>query len=134
MNELENLKQVNKILQQIAENQDQLSRLNELDDQWKNNRQKLEKGFIKIPFTKYRLFDDLGIVKHRIPTLLERDRQLVGRYNKLLKQFKELAAFINEEIDQLAADNKITVTGNCFDKLSQIIKTLNIGERPYIPD
>jgi len=134
MNELENLKQVNKILQQIAENQDQLSRLNELDDQWKNNRQKLEKGFIKIPFTKYRLFDDLGIVKHRIPTLLERDRQLVGRYNKLLAQFKDLAAFINEEIDQLAADNKITVTGNCFDKLSQIVKTLNIGERPYIPD
>src|SRR5699024_10637811 len=134
MNELENLKQDNKILQQIAENQDQLSRLNELEDQWKNNRQKLEKGFIKIPFTKYRLFDDLGIVKHRIPTLLERDRQLVGRYNKLLAQFKDLAAFINEEIDQLAADNKITVTGNCFDKLSQIVKTLNIGERPYIPD
>lgn len=134
MNELENLKQVNKILQQIAENQDQLSRLNELDDQWKNNRQKLEKGFIKIPFTKYRLFDDLGIVKHRIPTLLERDRQLVGRYNKLLTQFKDLAAFIDDEIDQLAADNKITVTGNYFDKLSQIVKTLNIGERPYIPD
>ena len=111
-----------------------MSRLNELDDQWKNNRQKLEKGFIKIPFTKYRLFDDLGIVKHRIPTLLERDRQLVGRYNKLLAQFKDLAAFIDDEIDQLAADNKITVTGNCFDKLSQIVKTLNIGERPYIPD
>lgn len=134
MNELENLKQVNKILQQIAENQDQLSRLNELDDQWKNNRQKLEKGFIKIPFTKYRLFDDLGIVKHRIPTLLERDRQLVGNYNKLLKQFKDLAAFIDEEIDQLAADNGIAVNGNYFDKLSQIVKTLNIGERPYIPD
>lgn len=133
MNELENLKQVNKILQQIAENQDQLSRLNELDDQWKNNRQKLEKGFIKIPFTKYRLFDDLGIVKHRIPTLLERDRQLVGRYNKLLAQFKDLAAFINEEIDQLAANNGIAVNGNYFDKLSQIVKTLNIGERPYIP-
>ena len=133
MNELENLKQVNKILQQIAENQDQLSRLNELDDQWKNNRQKLEKGFIKIPFTKYRLFDDLGIVKHRIPTLLERDRQLVGRYNKLLAQFKDLAAFIDDEIDQLAADNGIAVNGNCFDKLSQIVKTLNIGERPYIP-
>ena len=134
MNELENLKQVNKILQQIAENQDQLSRLNELDDQWKNNRQKLEKGFIKIPFTKYRLFDDLGIVKHRIPTLLERDRQLVDSYNKLLKQFKELAAFIDEEIGQLAADNGIAVNGNCFDKLSQIIKALDIGERPYIPD
>lgn len=133
MNELENLKQVNKILQQIAENQDQLSRLNELDDQWKNNRQKLEKGFIKIPFTKYRLFDDLGIVKHRIPTLLERDRHLVGNYNKLLAQFKDLAAFINEEIDQLAADNGIAVNGNYFDKLSQIVKTLNIGERPYIP-
>ena len=131
---MNNIKRVNKILVQIAENQDQLSRLNELDDQWKNNRQKLEKGFIKIPFTKYRLFDDLGIVKHRIPTLLERDRQLVDSYNKLLKQFKDLAAFIDEEIDQLAADNGIAVNGNCFDKLSQIIKALDIGERPYIPD
>lgn len=134
MDELENLKQVNKILQQIAENQDQLKRLNELNDQWATNCQQLEKGFIKVPFTKYRLFDDLGIVKHRIPTLLERDRRLVGSYNKLLKQFKDLAAFIDEEIDQLAADNKITVTGNCFDKLSQIVKALNIEERPYIPD
>ena len=134
MNELDSIKRVNKILVQIAENQDQLKRLNELNDQWATNCQQLEKGFIKVPFTKYRLFDDLGIVKHRIPTLLERDRQLVGSYNKLLKQFKELAAFIDEEIGQLAADNKITVTGNCFDKLSQIIKALDIGERPYIPD
>ena len=134
MNELDNIKRVNKILVQIAENQDQLERLNELNDQWATNCQHLEKGFIKIPFTKRRLFDDLGIIKHNVPTLLERDRQLVGSYNKLLKQFKDLAAFIDEEIDQLAADNKITVTGNCFDKLSQIVKTLNIGERPYIPD
>ena len=133
MNELDNIKRVNKILVQIAENQDQLKRLNELNDQWATNCQQLEIGFIKVPFTKYRLFDDLGIVKHRIPTLLERDRQLVGSYNKLLKQFKELAAFINEEIDQLAADNGIAVNGNYFDKLSQIVKTLNIGERPYIP-
>lgn len=134
MNELNSIKRVNKILVQIAENQDQLKRLNELNDQWATNCQQLEKGFIKVPFTKYRLFDDLGIVKHRIPTLLERDRQLVGNYNKLLKQCKDLAAFINEEIDQLAADNGIAVNGNYFDKLSQIVKTLNIGERPYIPD
>lgn len=134
MNELDSIKRVNKILVQIAENQDQLKRLNELNDQWDTNCQQLEKGFIKVPFTKYRLFDDLGIVKHRIPTLLERDRQLVGNYNKLLKQCKDLAAFINEEIDQLAADNGIAVNGNYFDKLSQIVKTLNIGERPYIPD
>ena len=134
MNELNSIKRVNKILVQIAENQDQLERLNELNDQWATNCQQLEKGFIKVPFTKRRLFDDLGIIKHNVPTLLERDRQLVDSYNELLKQFKELAAFINEEIDQLAADNKITVTGNCFDKLSQIVKALNIGERPYILD
>lgn len=134
MNELNSIKRVNKILVQIAENQDQLKRLNELNDQWATNCQQLEKGFIKVPFTKRRLFDDLGIIKHNVPTLLERDRQLVDSYNKLLKQFKDLAAFIDEEIDQLAADNGIAVTGNCFDKLSQIVKALNIGERPYIPD
>ena len=99
-----------------------------------SNRQELDSSYIKIPFTKHRLFDDLGIIKHNVPTLLERDRQLVDSYNKLLKQFKELAAFIDEEIGQLAADNGIAVNGNCFDKLSQIIKALDIGERPYIPD
>ena len=134
MDELNTIKRVNKILVQIAENQDQLERLNELDKKVAATRQELDSSYIKIPFTKRRLFDDLGIIKHNVPTLLERDRQLVDSYNKLLKQFKDLAAFIDDEIDQLAADNKITVTGNCFDKLSQIVKTLNIGERPYIPD
>lgn len=131
---MNNIKRVNKILIQIAENQDQLERLNELDKKVAATRQKLDSSYIKIPFTKRRLFDDLGIVKHRIPTLLEHDRQLVDSYNKLLRQFKDLAAFIDEEINQLAADNRIAVNGNCFDKLSQIIKALNIGERPYIPD
>lgn len=131
---MNNIKRVNKILVQIAENQDQLERLNELDNKVAATRQKLDSSYIKIPFTKRRLFDDLGIIKHNVPTLLERDRQLVDSYNKLLKEFKELTAFIDEEIDQLAADNRIAVNGNCFDKLSQIIKTLDIGERPYIPD
>ena len=134
MNELNSIKRVNKILVQIAENQDQLERLNELDNKVATNRQELGSSYIKIPFTKRRLFDDLGIIKHSVPTLLERDRQLVDSYNKLLKQFKELAAFIDEEIGQLAGDNGIAVNGNCFDKLSQIIKALDIGERPYIPD
>ena len=131
---MNNIKRVNKILVQIAENQDQLERLNELDNKVATNRQELDSSYIKIPFTKRRLFDDLGIIKHNVPTLLERDRQLVDSYNKLLKQFKNLSAFIDEEIDQLAADNRIAVNGNCFDKLSQIIKALDIGERPYIPD
>lgn len=131
---MNNIKRVNKILVQIAENQDQLERLNELDNKVAATRQKLDSSYIKIPFTKRRLFDDLGIIKHNVPTLLERDRQLVDSYNKLLKEFKNLSAFIDEEIDQLAADNRIAVNGNCFDKLSQIIKTLDIGERPYIPD
>jgi vacuolar-type H+-ATPase subunit I/STV1 len=129
-----NIKRVNKILVQIAENQDQLERLNELDNKVAATRQELDSSYIKIPFTERWLFDDLGIIKHNVPTLLERDRQLVDSYNKLLQQFKDLAAFIGEEIDQLAADNGIAVTGNCFDKLSQIIKALDIGERPYIPD
>lgn len=131
---MNNIKRVNKILVQIAENQDQLERLNELDNKVAATRQELDSSYIKIPFTKRRLFDHLGIIKHNVPTLLERDQQLVNSYNKLLKEFKNLSAFIDEEIDQLAADNRIAVNGNCFDKLSQIIKTLDIGERPYIPD
>ena len=134
MDKLNTVKRVNRILVQINENQDQLERLQELDKRWNANRQKLEHGFIKIPFVKRRLFDDLGIFKHNIPTLLERDRQLVGSYNKLLQQAQVFSKFIDYEIDQLAADNELTVTGNCFDKLSQIIRALNIGQRPYVPD
>ena len=133
MDKLSTIKRVNRILVQINENQDQLEQLQELDKRWNANRQKLEHGFIKIPFVKRRLFDDLGIFKHSIPTLLERDRQLVGSYNKMLRQTQAFSKFIDNEIDQLAADNELTVTGNCFDKLSQIIRALNIGEHPYIP-
>ncbi len=85
MDKLNTVKMVSRILVQINENQDQLEQLHELDRRWNANRQKLEHGFIKIPFVKRRLFDDLGIFKHNIPTLLERDRQLVGSYNKLLR-------------------------------------------------
>lgn len=134
MDKLSTIKRVNRILVQINENQDQLEQLQELDKRWNANRQKLEHGFIKIPFVKRRLFDDLGIIKHNIPTLLERDRQLVGSYNKLLRQTQAFSKFIDDEIDQLAADNELTVTGNCFDKLFQIIRALDIGEHPYIPD
>ena len=134
MDKLSTIKRVNRILVQINENQDQLEQLQELDKRWNANRHKLEHGFIKIPFVKRRLFDDLGIIKHNIPTLLERDRQLVGSYNKLLRQTQAFSKFIDDEIDQLAADNELTVAGNCFNKLSQIIRALDIGEYPYIPD
>lgn len=48
----------------------------------------LNKQFIKVPFTKFRLLDDTGILKPKVPGLLEENKQLVGEYNQLLEKTK----------------------------------------------
>lgn len=48
----------------------------------------LNKQFIKMPFTKFRVLDDTGILKPKVPGLLEENKQLVGEYNQLLEKTK----------------------------------------------
>ena len=108
---------------------DMLAELNELDQEISANRQELNNGFVKIPFSKYRLFDDVGIIKHNIPTLLERDHKQVVKYNSLLEQYKSHQKQTTTRINNLAEELKIVVDGNYCEKLAKIIKVLDVSEK-----
>lgn len=64
------------------------SHLEELNKLIAANEAALNKQFIKVPFTKFRLLDDTGILKPKVPGLLEENKQLVGEYNQLLEKTK----------------------------------------------
>ena len=104
MDKLSTIKRVNRILVQINENQDQLEQLQELDKQWNANRQKLEHGFIKIPFVHKKILDDMGIIKHHVPTLLEQNKQLVTKYNKKLKEAQLIEGQIINHLEAVIDD------------------------------
>ena len=61
-------------------------RLTALDKLIAANEAALNKQFIKVPFTKFRVLDDTVILKPKVPGLLEENKQLVGEYNQLLEQ------------------------------------------------
>ena len=63
-------------------------RLTELEKLIAANEAVLNKQFIKVPFTKFRLLDDTGTLKPKVPGLLEENKQLVGEYNQLLEKTK----------------------------------------------
>ncbi|MCT2871259.1 hypothetical protein [Limosilactobacillus fermentum] len=67
-------------------------RMKVLDKSIKDRRVKLDKTFIKIPFTGKRLFDDIGVLPgHKwIPTALMEDAKEVTKYNRLLKEAQAL--------------------------------------------
>lgn len=63
-------------------------RLTALDKLIAANEAALNNQFIKVPFTKFRVLDDTGILKPKVPGLLEENKQLVGEYNQLLEKTK----------------------------------------------
>ncbi|MGY0337810.1 hypothetical protein ACW185_09950 [Limosilactobacillus fermentum] len=76
-------------------------------------REKLDKTFIKIPFTGKRLFDDIGVLPgHKwIPTALMEDAKEVTKYNRLLEQAKRMVTDLIEtqsslipEVERLARE------------------------------
>lgn len=52
------------------------------------NEAALNKQFIKVPFTKFKVLDDTGFLKPKVPGLLDENKRLVGEYNKLLEKTK----------------------------------------------
>lgn len=118
-----------KLVTRTLKEMDMLAELNELDQEISANRQELNNGFIKIPFSKYRLFDDVGMVKHNIPTLLERDHEQVVKYNGLLEQYKNHQQKTAARIENLAKELKIEVNGNYCEKLAKILKVLDVSEK-----
>ena len=129
MNRKTTIQIITKLVIRTLIEMDMLAELNELDQEISANRQELNNGFIKIPFSKYRLFDDVGIIKHNIPTLLERDHKQVVKYNSLLEQYKSHQKQTTTRINNLAEELKIVVDGNYCEKLAKIIKVLDVSEK-----
>lgn len=67
-----------------------LTQIKELDKQIAENEAQLNRSLIKIPFVHKKILDDMGIIKHHVPTLLEQNRQLVAKYNKTLKEAQQI--------------------------------------------
>jgi hypothetical protein len=78
-------------------------RMKVLDKSIKDRRSRLDKTFIKIPFTEKRLFDDIGMLPgHKwIPTALMEDAKEVTEYNQLLEQLKRMVADLLRTQDAL---------------------------------
>lgn len=81
-----------------------LDRLNKLDKKIQENESELDRNTIKIPFIHKRIIDNLGIIKHKVPTLLNQNAIMVNKYNKLLAKFDELHAKTVTTFDELVAD------------------------------
>ena len=105
-----------------------LSQLMYLDHKIDKNRKKLDKGFINIPFTNYRLFDDIGMIKHNIPTCLEKDREMVSDYNSILKKYLGSVDETTCTVDELAHALEIDANGNYFEKLALILVELHVTD------
>ncbi len=72
-------------------------RLTALDKLIAANEAVLNKQFIKVPFTKFQVLDDTGILKPKVPGLLEENKQLVGEYNQLLEQSQINCGILNHK-------------------------------------
>lgn len=72
-------------------------RLTALDKLIAANEAALNKQFIKVPFTKFKVLDDTGFLKPKVPGLLEENKQLVGKYNQLLEQSQINCGILNHK-------------------------------------
>lgn len=55
-------------------NKIKLTQIKTLDKQIEDNEAQLNKSLIKVPFVHKTILDDLGIIKHQVPTLLEQNK------------------------------------------------------------
>ena len=81
-----------------------LTQIKELDKQIAENEAQLNKSLIKIPFVHKKILDDMGIIKHHVPTLLEQNKQLVTKYNKKLKEAQQLEGQIVNHLKAVIDD------------------------------
>lgn len=131
MNRETALKKAAELVARTLKEFDQLHELIYLDRAIEKNRQKLDKGFINIPFTKYRLFDDLGIIKHNIPAYLDKDFKIVAEYNSTLQAYQASSQQTADQVDNLANSLGIKATGNRYQKMATILVALNITDDEF---
>ena len=81
-----------------------LTQIKELDKQIAENEAQLNKSLIKIPFAHKKILDDMGIIKHHVPTLLEQNKQLVTKYNRKLIKAKKLSSSLQKQLKTIRSD------------------------------
>lgn len=81
-----------------------LTQIKKLDKQIAENEAQLNKSLIKIPFVHKKILDDMGIIKHHVPTLLEQNKQLVTKYNKKLKEAQLIEGQIINHLEAVIDD------------------------------
>ena len=86
-------------------NKIKLTQIKKLDKQIAENEAQLNKSLIKIPFAHKKILDDMGIIKHHVPTLLEQNKYLVTKYNKKLKEAQQLEGQIVNHLKAVIDDH-----------------------------
>lgn len=98
------------VVLELDTNKLKLDQLKQLDKQIAENEKQLKKSLIKIPFIHKTILDNLGIIKHHVPTLLEQNKQLVNRYNLKLEETQLLEKSIIDHL-KTVNDDYIKSTG-----------------------
>lgn len=78
--------------------------LDYLDGQIADNEQQLDDSRIKVPFTRYRFLDRLGVIKHHAPTLLRQNKRLVLTYNAKVSKFQQARIKILKHLKMINDD------------------------------
>lgn len=85
-------------------NKIKLVQIKKLDKQIAENEAQLNRSLIKVPFVHKTILDDMGIIKHHVPTLLEQNKQLVTKYNKKLKEAQQIEGQIINHLKAVIDD------------------------------
>ena len=107
------------------------SHLEELDKLITANEATLNKQFIKVPFTKFRVLDNTGILKPKVPGLLEENKQLVGEFNQLLEKTKTNYGIIKRKERALGQKmQRLTDYPHIIKFGYELVKTIDEGGMP----
>lgn len=89
------------------------------------NETKLEHTRIKIPFTHRYLFDDIGLVNKRVPTLLAENKKLVTEYNQQLAHYRKRDQELKRSWINLGNKMALSADDNTRCYGNQILKLYN---------
>jgi hypothetical protein len=104
MNREEMEDHLSSVVLELDTNKIKVDQIKELNKQIAENEAQLTKSLIKIPFIHKTILDNLGIIKHHVPTLLEQNKQLVNRYNLKLKEAQLIEGRIVDHLKAIRED------------------------------
>lgn len=104
MNTMEFQGELANLLSEYNQNKTLAKQLNYLNQQIKENEQQLNDSCIKIPFTRYKLLDKLGIIRRSIPTLLAQNKRLVMTYNAKVDKVQKTNTKLVQHLEKIISD------------------------------